>query len=160
TPGTRRDDGGARQSPGRGCEILFRPPRVAASMLSSARIEHILAKLPTLVIGVVGDLFLGEYLHLDARLTEASIETGLDAFQVVDVVHAPGAAGTVLNNLVALGVGQVKVLSFLGADGRGYDLKQELSRRGVEVNFLLETPLRRTPTYTKPLLLHGPDRPG
>src|SRR4051812_48979032 len=126
-------------------------------MLSAERIEHILARLPSLTVGVVGDLFLDQYLHLDDRLTEPSLETGLDAYQVVEVVNSPGAAGTVINNLVALGVGRVAVLSFVGVDGRGDDLKRELVRRGVDLTYLIETDARRTPTYTNPMLGLPPD---
>jgi rfaE bifunctional protein kinase chain/domain len=121
-------------------------------MLSTSLIEQILDRLPSLSIGVVGDLFLDQYLFCDSALTEPSIETSLDAYQVVKIVNSPGAAGTVLNNLVALGVGKVNVLSFIGTDGRGYDLKQELVKRKVDLSYLWETPLRRTPTYTKPML--------
>lgn len=121
-------------------------------MLNDQLLETILTKLPTLSIGVVGDLFLDQYLDLDHRLTEPSIETGLDAYQVSGVRNSPGAAGTILNNLAALGVGTIKILSFLGTDGRGYDLKQELLKRKIDTTHLLETPLRKTPTYTKPML--------
>jgi len=121
-------------------------------MLTDSVIESILSKLPSLKIGVVGDLFLDQYLELDHRLTEPSIETGLDAYQVASVRNVPGAAGTILNNLAALGVGTIKLLSFVGADGRGYDLQKELHKRRVDVSHLLETPLRATPTYTKPML--------
>lgn len=121
-------------------------------MLDDAGVEAILSKLPSLMIGVVGDLFLDQYLELDHRLTEPSIETGLDAYQVSGVRNAPGAAGTILNNLAALGVGTIKVLSFVGADGRGYDLQAEIKKRQINVSHLLETPLRVTPTYTKPML--------
>ncbi|MFT3882324.1 MAG: PfkB family carbohydrate kinase [Gemmatales bacterium] len=121
-------------------------------MLTDQLLESILAKLPTLSIGVVGDLFLDQYLDLDHRLTEPSIETGLDAYQVAGVRNSPGAAGTILNNLAALGVGTIKILSFIGTDGRGYDVKQELLKRKIDITHLLETPLRRTPTYTKPML--------
>jgi bifunctional ADP-heptose synthase (sugar kinase/adenylyltransferase) len=121
-------------------------------MLSGGRIEDILAKLPQLTIGVLGDLFLDQYLRLDPALTEPSLETRLDAYQVVEITNSPGAAGTVLNNLVALGVGQVKILSFIGIDGQGYDLMQELILRGVDLSDLLESPHRRTPTYIKPML--------
>lgn len=121
-------------------------------MLTDTTIETVLRKLPELRIGVVGDLFLDEYLELDHRLTEPSIETGLDAYQVSSVRHVPGAAGTILNNLSALGVGTIKVLSFVGCDGRGYDLQQELKKRRIDLSHLLETPLRATPTYTKPML--------
>ena len=70
--------------------------------ISLADSEQILARLPGLTIGVLGDLFLDRYLDIDPALTEPSIETGLDAYQVVRVRSSPGAAGTVINNLVAL----------------------------------------------------------
>ena len=66
-------------------------------MLTDAALEHILGRIPSLTIGVLGDLFLDRYLDLDAALTEPSVETGLDAYQVVKVRSYPGAAGTVIN---------------------------------------------------------------
>ena len=54
-------------------------------MLSDQIIEKILASLPALRIGVLGDLFLDRYLDIDGNLTEPSLETGLDAYQVVRV---------------------------------------------------------------------------
>ena len=54
--------------------------------------EDILVRLPRLTLGVVGDLFLDRYLDIDASLTEPSIETGLDAYQVTRVRPSPGAA--------------------------------------------------------------------
>ena len=89
-------------------------------------VEQILRRLPGLTIGVLGDLFLDRYLDLDAALTEPSIETGLDAYQVVRVRSSPGAAGTVINNLHALGVGTIVPISMIGADGEGYELRQAL----------------------------------
>jgi bifunctional ADP-heptose synthase (sugar kinase/adenylyltransferase) len=121
-------------------------------MLTSALVDQILNKLSSLHIGVVGDLFLDQYLELDGSLTEPSIETGLDAYQVAQVRNSPGAAGTILNNLHALGVGHISLLSFVGADGRGYDVRKELMKREIDITHLLETPLRQTPTYTKPML--------
>lgn len=123
-----------------------------SNMLSDMLIRTVLEKLPSLRIGVVGDLFLDEYLEIDDTLTEPSIETGLSAYQVTSIRHSPGAAGTILNNLAALGVGKIHLLSFIGADGRGHDVKNALMQRGIDVSYLLETPLRHTPTYTKPML--------
>src|SRR6516165_1575486 len=77
------------------------------TMLTDAALERILQTTPRLTIGVFGDLFLDRYLDIDAALTEPSLETGLDAYQVVRVRNSPGAAGTVVNNLAALGVKQV-----------------------------------------------------
>jgi rfaE bifunctional protein kinase chain/domain len=129
-------------------------------LLSNSLIDQILDRLPSLTIGVLGDLFLDQYLFCDGSLTEPSIETGLDAYQVTKIVNSPGAAGTVLNNLVGLHVGKVKIVSFIGTDGRGYDLKQELIKRKVDLSYLLETPFRLTPTYTKPMLATSKDTAG
>ncbi len=74
-------------------------------------IEGILRRLPNLTVGVLGDLFLDRYLDIDAGLTEPSLETGLDAYQVTRVRSYPGAAGTIINNLAALGVGRIYPIS-------------------------------------------------
>src|SRR5438874_10129540 len=112
-------------------------------MLTKEIIERILERLPSLSIGVLGDLFLDRYLDIDAALTEPSIETGLDAYQVVRVRSYPGAAGTVVNNLVALGVGRVCVAAVIGDDGEGYELRQALC--GVDARWVVAQSDRRTP---------------
>ncbi|HLN32338.1 MAG TPA: PfkB family carbohydrate kinase [Gemmataceae bacterium] len=123
------------------------------NILSTKVVDKILERLPSLTLGVVGDLFLDRYLDLDARLTEPSIETGLDAFQVVRVRSLPGAAGTIINNLVALGVGRVCVISVVGDDGEGYELGQALrALKVVDARWVMRLKDRRTPTYTKPML--------
>ncbi|MFM8285985.1 MAG: bifunctional heptose 7-phosphate kinase/heptose 1-phosphate adenyltransferase [Planctomycetaceae bacterium] len=111
-----------------------------------------LARLPAVRCAVLGDLFLDRYLDLDARLTEISIETALEAFQVTRTRCYPGAAGTVLNNLVALGVGQLSAISVVGDDGEAFELRRELRARGVDLQGVLSRPDRQTPTYTKPML--------
>src|SRR5439155_19076411 len=117
------------------------------------RIEQILARIPRLTIGVLGALFRDRYLDIAANLTEPSIETGLDAYQVVRVRSYPGAAGTVINNLVALGVGRVLPISVIGDDGEGYELRKTLRRlRIVNDRWVHTCQGRHTPTYTKPML--------
>jgi rfaE bifunctional protein kinase chain/domain len=124
------------------------------------RLEEILTRIPWLTVGVLGDLFLDRYLDLDASLTEPSLETGLDAYQVVRVRPSPGAAGTVINNLVALGVGRVCPVAVLGDDGEGYELRQALARqRVVDLSWVATRPDRRTPTYTKPMLCRAGEPP-
>ena len=122
-------------------------------MLTTHLIDQILDRLPGLTIGVFGDLFLDRYFDLDAALTEPSVETGLDAYQVVRVRPYPGAAGTIVNNLVALGVGRVMPIAVIGDDGEGYELRQALGRMPtVDPIAVLTAPDRRTPTHTKPML--------
>src|SRR5436190_7487641 len=128
-------------------------------MLTERLIEDVLGRLPYLAVGVVGDLFLDRYLDIDAALTEPSLETGLDAFQVVRVRCSPGAAGTVINNLAALGVKQIAPLAVIGDDGEGYELTQALRALGcVDMEGISSSSERRTPTYTKPMLQEA-DRP-
>src|SRR5580704_2660332 len=95
-------------------------------MLSETIIDGILQRLPRLRMGVLGDLFLDRYLDIDGNLTEPSIETGLDAYQVVRVRSYPGALGTIINNLAALGVGRIVPVAVIGDDGEGYELRQAL----------------------------------
>jgi rfaE bifunctional protein kinase chain/domain len=121
-------------------------------MLTTELIESILTSLPQKRIALVGDLFLDRYLQIAPELDEPSIETGLTAYQVTGVRSYPGALGTVLNNLVALGVGEIIPISILGDDGEGYELQQALLRLpGVDMSRLLMDATRRTPTYTKPM---------
>lgn len=121
-------------------------------MITPKALERMLSQFASCRIGVFGDLFLDRYLEIDAGLDEPSIETGLTAYQVVQVRSQPGASGTVINNLHALGVGQIEIFSMRGDDGEGYELAQALSQlNGVGVEHLFVEPLRRTPTYTKPI---------
>ncbi len=128
-------------------------------MLTDASLNAILDRIPGLTLGVLGDLFLDRYLDIDPALTEPSLETGLDAFQVVGVRASPGAAGTVINNLAALGVRRIVVFSVIGDDGEGYELRQALDGPGVIDRTAVSVhPGRRTPTYTKPMV-HEAGRP-
>jgi rfaE bifunctional protein kinase chain/domain len=125
---------------------------MTAKYLAIADAEQILARVPMLTVGVLGDLFLDRYLDINPALTEPSLETGLDAHQVTGVRSCPGAAGTVINNLVALGVKEVCGPAVIGDDGEGYELVQALDRLNVSSRWLVRDPSRRTPTYTKPML--------
>lgn len=124
-------------------------------MLSQADVDQILESIPNRRVGLIGDLFLDRYFDIDASLNEPSIETGLDAYQIVRVRSYPGALGTVINNLVALGVGTILPLAMIGQDGEGFELRQALAKLpAVTQAGLVETTVARTPTYTKPMLQH------
>jgi rfaE bifunctional protein kinase chain/domain len=129
-------------------------------MLSAERFLEIAAVYPKLRVGVVGDFCLDRYLEIDEARAERSIETGLPVHNVVRVRAQPGGAGTIVNNLVALGIGTIHLIGFCGDDGEGYELKRALSSlRGVQLDHFLTTPLRVTFTYTKPLLVSAGQPP-
>lgn len=119
--------------------------------MDSARLASILSRFPDVTILVVGDYFLDKYLVIEHALGETSLETGLEAHQVVQVRCSPGAAGTVTSNLRAMEI-QVVALSVFGDDGEGYELKRALQATGVDINAVIERRDRFTPTYTKPML--------
>src|SRR5262245_58480522 len=119
--------------------------------MNRERLESILRTLPRLTIGLVGDLFLDRYLHLVPGSRELSIETGLEAYQIERVRNSPGALGTVMNNLAALGVGLLVPVTAIGDDGHGYDLLREVRKLPVDPASILCLPERLTPTYTKPM---------
>src|SRR6476646_3179464 len=122
-----------------------------SSMLSLSRLESILETLPRLTIGLVGDLFLDRYLDIAPGICEMSIETGLEAYQIERVRNSPGALGTVMNNLAALGVGLLVPVTAIGDDGHGYDLLREIRKLRTDPTNVLCLPDRLTPTYTKPM---------
>lgn len=118
--------------------------------MDAERLRQLVSRFPASRVAVLGDFFLDKYLDVDPRLAETSIETGLAAHQVVGVRCSPGAAGTVVNNLVALGAGAVHALGFTGDDGEGYELRRALEAAGCDVAGLARVPGRFTPTYLKP----------
>jgi rfaE bifunctional protein kinase chain/domain len=125
--------------------------------MDEKRLDDLLDRLPAVRVLVVGDFFLDKYLTIDRQLAEVSLETGLEAHQVVEIRTSPGAAGTVASNLRALDVGVV-ALSITGDDGQAYELRQGLTARGVDIEPLLQQPDRFTPTYTKPMLREADGR--
>jgi rfaE bifunctional protein kinase chain/domain len=112
---------------------------------------NLLQELPGKTILVLGDFFLDRYLEIDADLDEPSLETGLTAYQVAGMRLSPGAAGTVANNLVAMGVGHVIALGVGGEDGHGLELRQAMTQRQIDISQMIWSNERTTPTYTKPM---------
>jgi len=124
--------------------------------MTRQRFEEITSSYPRLRIAVVGDFCLDRYLEIDPSRAERSLETGLAVHNVIHVRSQAGAAGTVLNNLAALGVGSLFPIGFGGDDGEGFELRRELARLpGVRLDHFFVTPLRHTFTYCKPLVLEA-----
>jgi bifunctional ADP-heptose synthase (sugar kinase/adenylyltransferase) len=118
--------------------------------ISRERLEALLAVFPRLRLAVLGDFFLDKYLEVDPALAEVSLETGKTAHQVVGIRHSPGAAGTVVSNLAALGAGRLYAVGLTGDDGESYELRQDLAALGCSATNLHVDPRRSTPIYLKP----------
>lgn len=118
--------------------------------MDSSRLDELLVQFSRRRIAVLGDFFLDKYLEVDPGLAEPSLETGRVAHQVVGVRRYPGAAGTVVNNLAALGAGALHAIGAIGNEGEAFDLCQGLSRLNCSTYGLLHCPELLTPTYLKP----------
>jgi rfaE bifunctional protein kinase chain/domain len=110
---------------------------------------EILAAFPALRVLVVGDVCLDRWCTYDPALADPSRETGIPRIGVVATEVTPGAAGTIANNLAALGAGRIDVLGMIGDDGFGYELRHALSARGISPHLLVNAPGVPTFTYTK-----------
>ncbi len=127
--------------------------------MKAARFRNITDKYSSLRLAVLGDFCLDRYLEIDGARQEVSIETGLPVYNVVHVRAQPGGAGTIANNLSALGIGKIYPLGFAGEDGEGFELWRALERQpSVRLTHFVKTAQRRTFTYCKPLVV-STDRP-
>ena len=121
--------------------------------MNSERFQQIISRYRSLRVAIVGDFCLDRYFEIDPSRAEISIETGLTVHNITRVRCQPGAAGTILNNLVALGVGTIFPVGIGGEDGEGFELRRSLqARAGADITRFITSPERRTFTYTKPLI--------
>ena len=114
--------------------------------MTNGEILHGFRKLRVLV---AGDVCLDRWCRYDPALADPSRETGIPRIAVVATEVTPGAAGTIANNLAALGAGGVAVLGMVGDDGFGFELRGALEARGISHELLVEAPGVPTFTYTK-----------
>jgi len=108
----------------------------------------ILAAFPRLRVLVVGDVCLDRWCTYDPALADPSRETGLPRIAVIRTEVTPGAAGTVANNVAALGA-RVGVLGLVGRDGFGHELSRALDAGGIASHLLVWSEKIATFTYTK-----------
>ncbi len=109
-----------------------------------------LADIKNKTIVVVGDFCLDKYIYSDPAQDDISVESFKPAWQIYDKKMAAGAAGTITNNICALGA-KVICIGFLGDDGEGYDLKKALEKVGADSSYMITTDNLVTATYLKPM---------
>ena len=120
-------------------------------MISDTRLKTILNNFSDQRILVVGDFYLDAYWYIDKTRSTLSLETPWHTNPVVEQRYSPGAAGTVTNNLKALGIGTVYTLGVIGEDGFGRTLLNCLQANGCLTDFMLQASQWVTPTYLKPI---------
>ncbi len=135
-------------------ETASRPLEIeSVHPLPRDEIRAVLGKLPAASIAVIGDFCLDAYWMIDSAAAEISVETGLPTRPVRQQRYAPGGAGNVVTNLIALGVGSIIPVGVVGDDPFGRELLRLLGHRAVARDHLLVKPTNwQTQTYVKPHL--------
>ncbi|QJW90031.1 carbohydrate kinase [Spirosoma taeanense] len=120
-------------------------------MTASEITAHFSRILP-LKVGVVGDFALDLYLTVQPDTGERSLETGRAVFWGSQPRSSLGAAGNVVQNLVALGVRDVRVVGCVGNDLFGREMRHLFTDLLVDTRHLYTVHQDwDTCVYTKPM---------
>jgi rfaE bifunctional protein kinase chain/domain len=127
--------------------------------MKEERIEEILTRIKSVKIAVYGDFCLDAYWLLDARGSEVSLETGLQAQAVSKHYYSLGGASNVVANLAALEPAAIKVIGVVGDDIFGRELRRQLHELDVDTACLVvQKENFDTVTFGKPYL-EGNEKP-
>ena len=116
--------------------------------MDTNKIIERLSDVPQKTIVVLGDFCLDKYVYSDPANDDISVETGEPAWQIYEKKTKAGVAGTITNNLIALGA-KVICVGFAGNDGEGFDMKKKLVEGGADISYMITTDELATATYFK-----------
>ncbi len=105
--------------------------------MDQRRIEEILSKIENTRVAVYGDFCVDAYWILDAKGSEVSEETGLQARAVRRHYYSLGGASNVVANLAALKPKAIQVIGVVGDDLFGRELRHQLDDLGVDTTHLV-----------------------
>ena len=126
--------------------------RVIGESMTKQDLHDLVAYLPRIRVGVVGDFCLDVYWTLDMTASEPSLETGLPTSPVRKQATSLGGAGNVVNNLATMWAGSIQAFGAIGTDPFGQALRCLLENSGIELDGLLVQPDQwDTPAYVKPV---------
>ncbi len=114
--------------------------------------KEVFDKIRTLRVGVIGDFAVDFYFDLIKNTGEISLETGQEVWWGSRPRTSLGAAGNVVQNLAALGVGFIKVFGAVGRDVYGREMLDLLQKLDVDTaGISMPGEGWDTCVYTKPL---------
>jgi bifunctional ADP-heptose synthase (sugar kinase/adenylyltransferase) len=117
------------------------------------KIREILKSIRSVSIGVLGDFCLDAYWFLDDAKSEISLETGKATRPVSIQKYSLGGAGNVANNLISIGVGDVRVYGVAGDDPFGAAMAALMKTEGIKTdNLIVQKDQWSTHVYIKPFL--------
>lgn len=116
-------------------------------------LDACLTRLRDAKVTVFGDFCIDAYWTIDEDLTERSVETGKAVHRVREQRYALGGAGTIVNNLTALGVGQVRAVGLVGEDLFGRTMLDLFAAQRVDAAGMLHAQADwQTSVYAKPYI--------
>ena len=119
--------------------------------MTRSEIKTLFQRFADVRVGVIGDFAVDLYFDLQTETGERSVETHLDVFWGSRPRASLGAAGNVVQNLVALGVSQIQVLGCIGNDLFGREMQHLFNASGVNNQHLQVVDYEwDTCLYTKP----------
>lgn len=117
------------------------------------RINEILTQIKNVNIAVYGDFCIDAYWLLDARGSEVSLETGLQAQAVGRHYYSLGGASNVVANIAALAPAVIQVIGVVGDDIFGRELRRQFHELNVDTKHLvIQKENFDTVTFGKPYL--------
>jgi bifunctional ADP-heptose synthase (sugar kinase/adenylyltransferase)/phosphoglycolate phosphatase-like HAD superfamily hydrolase len=115
-------------------------------------LDALLNDLPRVRVGVIGDFCVDVYWPMDYSASETSVETGRPTRPVRSQRYELGGAGTIVNNLLALGVGRIAAFGVVGDDPFAREMWRLMDLRRVERQaMLVQSENWDTPVYIKPI---------
>ncbi|GAB3800226.1 bifunctional ADP-heptose synthase [Spirosoma humi] len=121
--------------------------------MTASELTALFQRFSTIQVGVIGDFALDLYFTLQTQTGERSLETRRDVFWGSRPRASLGAAGNVVQNLMALGVSNCRVIGCVGNDLFGREMHYLFNAIGVDTQHLYTVPAGwDTCLYTKPNL--------
>src|SRR5436853_5126196 len=122
----------------------------AAARFESGALRALVARFAGRRVMVLGDLMLDRYLW--GRVERISPEAPVPVVDVERESFSLGGAANVAHNITSLG-GEAVLLSVVGEDASGEQLRSVLARAGVRAESVVADPERRTTVKTR-ILAH------
>lgn len=114
-------------------------------------LEKILARIPELRVGLLGDGCADIYWEADMRKSELSREVPHYPLPVVRERFSLGAGANVAANLAALGPKNLSFVTACGTDWRGGIFRSLLEQAGIPAEHVVSSGKIVTPAYCKPI---------
>src|SRR5688572_13296736 len=109
--------------------------------MSDINFDNLFASFENIRIGVIGDVMLDTYWW--GKVDRISPEAPVPVVAVTNREERIGGAGNVALNVIALGA-KVDVISVLGDDGDGRQVKALLDGKGIGTGYILNSNKRIT----------------